>query len=139
VVVSPAHCGRGVCATGDDAVGARMTAPRLPKVEFEIYRDYMHNAIAVIAWHEKGYLTLGAGGGLVFQEAQPGEEYQPLLSLTGNATQSLQSLADALAKFGIMPSAGDNAKELQATKAHLEDMRGMALKAFEKMINKESE
>lgn len=100
-------------------------------VEFQIHRDYIRGRIDIMAFTEDGYLVSGVDGVVTRVECEPGEMAKPFMSFAERGTESMQSLADALAKFGVMPQTNDHAKELGATKAHLEDMRRMANRAFD--------
>ncbi len=101
-------------------------------VTFQIHRDYLHGRIDIMAFTPDGYLQSGEGGAVIYVKEGDGDAATPFMSFSHRGgTQSLQSLADALAKFGVMPQVSDNAKELGATKAHLEDMRRMANRAFD--------
>lgn len=99
--------------------------------KFKILRDHLYGRIDIMAWTERGCLTAGADGVVTLKELENGAIGTPLMSFLDRGTESLQALADALAEFGVMPKTGDNAKELAATKAHLEDMRRMANRAFD--------
>lgn len=104
----------------------------IPKnVTFKIFRDYLHSRIDIMAWTERGCLIAGADGIVTFKELEDGDPGTPFMSFRDRGTESLQALADALAEFGVMPKTSDNAKELSATRAHLEDMRRMANRAFD--------
>ena len=46
----------------------------------------------------------------------------------------LHALANALVAFGIVGEQVDTRKQLDATQKHLEDMRSMAIKAFDHLI-----
>jgi len=100
-------------------------------VKFQIFRDHLHGRVDIMAYTDTGCLVAGADSIVTHKKLEDGEAGSPFMSFASRSTESLQSLADALAEFGIMPKTGDNAKELGATKAHLEDMRRMANRAFD--------
>ncbi len=100
-------------------------------VKFQIFRDYLHGRVDIMAYTETGCLVSGSDGVITHKNLEAGEAGTPFMSFDRRSTECLQSLADALAEFGVMPKTGDNAKELSATRAHLEDMRRMANRAFD--------
>lgn len=103
---------------------------------FQIERDFLTGRILIIAWNDHGCFVAGPDGEVTLKRLEPGEMAVPFMVFRHRDTASLQSLADALAKFGVMPTAGDNAKELTATKAHLADMQSMANRAFAHLLEK---
>jgi hypothetical protein len=111
-----------------------MKTPKLPRgVKFEVQKIDFGRGIAIFAFTEKGALTT-VGTDVVEQEVEVGAECPPLMLLHGLDLPALQSLADALFTMGVMPKTADHVKELEATRAHLADMRAMAMKGFDTMI-----
>ncbi len=107
-------------------------------IRFEIHRDYLYGRVVILAFNENGYFVAGADGEVALVKVDPGSEVKPFMSFRIGATAAMQSLADALATFGVMPKFTDNAKELTATRAHLADMQRMANRAFDVLLTKEA-
>lgn len=115
-----------------------MNYHKLPRgAIFELQKMDFGRGIALFAFvPDKGYVVRKDDGSFEVL-AESFIEVPPLLVLNGLDMKALQSLADELFKMGIMPSTTDNKNELAATKAHLADMRDLALKSFNKLLEQQ--
>lgn len=109
-------------------------------VECRVFRDFIHNQIVVLAWEGiggRGRAYTMQNGNLTCQDVEPGCIMPPLLVLEGrNGKAFLQTLVNAIAEEGIVAEQIDTMRELTATKNHLADMRDMATRAFNKLLEK---
>lgn len=102
--------------------------------DVQIHHDYIGNGIVMFASNEHGCATV-ANGRLLLNKLEAGEAMRPLLTIDYRDRNLLQSLADALATAGFFPQSHDQAKELDATREHLKDMRAIALRAVTIHLN----
>ena len=106
-------------------------------MKISVFHDMQTCSILVLAADKtaSGHVnyTIGEGGDLVGRQCEAFARLEPLLRLPGGdeGMQILTSFANALAAMGVIADQTDTRRELSATKAHLADMRTMALKGFD--------
>ena len=94
-----------------------------------IHNDFIQRRWVFLVTDDQGRALHANGETTSATEITPGDKY-PIFMAIDAGGNFMQCLADALANAGFVADQTDTRRELSATKAHLEDMRNMALPAF---------